>query len=217
MKKKIVSLLFACTLAISGIAHAEEYIMRPGDQLDITVLGHEDISTVITAPGGKYIVRPDGKLSFPLIGEVDITGQTINQFTQALEQRLSEYLVNPQVTVNIAQLGTTRVYVLGEVIKPGLYELTKSHKLLDAIGAANGFTKDAAKKKVFLVHKDQQGEPIKLNLNDILKKGDVSQNYTLVEGDLLYLTGNGRIDFQRDILPFISSAYMVSEIDNNNN
>ena len=52
MKKKIVSLLFACTLAISGIAHAEEYIICPGDQLDITVLGDEDISTVITAPRG---------------------------------------------------------------------------------------------------------------------------------------------------------------------
>ena len=62
--------------------------------------------------------------------------------------------------------------------------------LLDAIGAANGFTKDAAKKKVFLIHKDQQGEPIKLNLNDILKKGDISQNHTLAEGDLLYLTSN---------------------------
>ena len=134
MKKKIVSLLFACTLAISGIAHAEEYIMCPGDQLDITVLGHEDISTVITTPGGKYIVRPDGKLSFPLIGEVDITGLTIAQFTKNLEQRLSEYLVDPKITVNIAQLGTTRVYVLGEVNKPGLYELNKSHKLLDAIG-----------------------------------------------------------------------------------
>ncbi|MGE4589165.1 MAG: polysaccharide biosynthesis/export family protein [Acidaminococcaceae bacterium] len=216
MKKKLIALLFACSLAISGIAQAEEYIMCPGDQLDITVLGHEDISTVVSAPTGKYIVRPDGKLSFPLIGEVDITGMTIAQFTQTLEQRLSEYLVKPQVTVNIAQLGTTRVYVLGEVNKPGLYELTKSHKLLDAIGAANGFTKDAAKKKVFLVHKDHKGEPIKLNLNNILKKGDVSQNYTLVEGDLLYLTSNGRIDFAKDILPFISSAYMVSEIQDNN-
>ena len=215
MKKKIVSLLFACTLAISGIAHAEEYIMCPGDQLDITVVGHEDISTVVSTTGGKYIVRPDGKMSFPLIGELDITGLTVNQFTKTLEQRLSEYLVNPQVTVNIAQLGTTRVYVLGEVNKPGLYELNKSHKVLDAIGAANGFTKEAAKKKVFLVHKDQQGKPIKVNLNDILKKGDISQNYTLAEGDLLYLTGNGRIDFGRDIMPFISAGYMVSEIQNN--
>lgn len=215
MKKKIISLLFACALAISGIAHAEEYIMCPGDQLDITVVGHEDISTVVSTTGGKYIVRPDGKMSFPLIGELDITGLTVNQFTKTLEQRLSEYLVNPQVTVNIAQLGTTRVYVLGEVNKPGLYELNKSHKVLDAIGAANGFTKEAAKKKVFLVHKDQQGKPIKVNLNDILKKGDISQNYTLAEGDLLYLTGNGRIDFGRDIMPFISAGYMVSEIQNN--
>ena len=215
MKKKIISLLFACALAISGIAYAEEYIMCPGDQLDIIVVGHEDISTVVSTTGGKYIVRPDGKMSFPLIGEVDITGLTVNQFTKAWEQKLSEYLVNPQVTVNIAQLGTTRVYVLGEVNKPGLYELNKSHKVLDAIGAANGFTKDAAKKKVFLVHKDQQGKPIKVNLNDILKKGDISQNYTLAEGDLLYLTGNGRIDFGRDIMPFISAGYMVSEIQNN--
>ena len=215
MKKKIISLLFACALAVTGIAHAEEYIMCPGDKLDITVMGHEDISTAITTPEAKYIVRPDGRLSFPLIGEVDITGMTVNQFTKTLEQRLSEYLVNPRVTVNIAQLGTTRVYVLGEVNKPGLYELDKSHKVLDAIGAANGFTKDAAKKKVFLVHKDQQGKPIKVNLNDILKKGDISQNYTLAEGDLLYLTGNGRIDFGRDIMPFISAGYMVSEIQNN--
>lgn len=215
MKKRIVSLLFACSLAVAGIAHAEEYIMCPGDQLDITVAGHEDISTVITSAGGKYIVRPDGRLSFPLIGEVDSKGMTITQFTKILEQRLSEYLVNPQVTVNIAELGTTRVYVLGEVNKPGLYELTKSHKVLDAIGAANGFTKDAAKKKVFLIHKDQQGEPIKLNLNDILKKGDISQNHTLAEGDLLYLTSNGRIDFSRDIMPLISGAYIVSEINDN--
>ena len=214
MKKKIISLLFACALAISGIAYAEEYIMCPGDQLDIIVVGHEDISTVVSTTGGKYIVRPDGKMSFPLIGEVDITGLTVNQFTKAWEQKLSEYLVNPQVTVNIAQLGTTRVYVLGEVNKPGLYELNKSHKVLDAIGAANGFTKDAAKKKVFLVHKDQQGKPIKVNLNDILKKGDISQNFTLAEGDLLYLTGNGRIDFAKDIMPFLSAAYMVNDIQN---
>ena len=215
MKKKVIALLFACAVAMSSMAQAGEYIMCPGDALDITVLGHEDLSTVTAAPEGKYIVRPDGKLSFPLIGEVDITGMTIAQFTQALEQRLSAYLVNPQITVNIAKLGTTRVYVLGEVKNPGLYELDKAHNDLDAIGKAQGFTKDAAKKKVFLIHKDHKGEPIKVNLNDILKKGDVSQNYALAEGDLLYLTSNGRIDFAKDIMPFISGAYMVSEINNN--
>lgn len=216
MRKKLSVLLFACLLALSAIAQAEEYMMCPGDRLDIVVAGHEDISTDAGAAGGKYIVRPDGRLSFPLVGELDITGKTVAALTKELEQRLAEYIINPRVTVNIAQLGTTRVYVLGEVNKPGLYELEKSHKVLDAIGKAQGFTKDAAKKKVFLVHKDHKGEPVKVNLNDILKKGDVSQNYTLQEGDLLYLTSNGRIDFAKDIMPFISGAYMVSEINENN-
>lgn len=83
---------------------------------------------------------------------------------------------------------------------------------MDAIGIAEGYTKDAAKKKVFLIHKDHKGEPLKINLNDLLKTGDTSQNYALVEGDLLYLTSNGRIDFARDILPIISVAYMINDI-----
>lgn len=60
---------------------------------------------------------------------------------------LAEYLVRPQVSVNILKLGTTRVYVLGEVKKPGLYELEKSHRVLDALGKAEGFTEKAAKKE----------------------------------------------------------------------
>ena len=214
MKKGVIISLLTGLLMVSSLAFAGEYIMCPGDQLDIVVIGNEDINT--TAPAeNKYIVRPDGKLSFPLVGEIDTTGLTVSQFTNMLQDKLAEYLVKPQVTVNISQLGTTRVYVLGEVKKPGLYELVKSHNVLDAIGIAEGYTKDAAKKKVFLIHKDHKGEPIKINLNDLLKKGDTSQNYYLVEGDLLYLTDNGRIDFTRDILPLISVAYMVNDIQDN--
>ena len=211
MKKIVIALLLTSLVMMSNFASAGEYIMCPGDQLDIVVIGNEDITN--TAPSGsKYIVRPDGKLSYPLIGEIDTTGLTVSQFSKMLQIKLSEYLVQPLVTVNITQLGTTRVYVLGEVKKPGLYELVKSHNVLDAIGIAEGYTKDAAKKKVFLIHKDHKGEPIKINLNDLLKKGDTSQNYALVEGDLLYLTSNGRIDFARDILPIISVAYMINDI-----
>ena len=211
MKKGVVTLLLTGLLMVSSLVFASEYIMCPGDQLEIVVIGNEDINTTTLATN-KYIVRPDGKLSFPLIGEIDTTGLTVSQFTNMMQTRLGEYIVQPHVTVNITQLGTTRVYVLGEVKKPGLYELVKSHNVLDAIGIAEGYTKDAAKKKVFLIHKDHKGEPLKINLNDLLKKGDTSQNYALVEGDLLYLTSNGRIDFARDILPIISVAYMINDI-----
>jgi len=222
MKKIFSTLLFVFTLIFANLAFAADYIMCPGDQLDIIVMGVPEMSTgytgsgtttmTPTTPQNKYIVRPDGKVSFQLIGEVDTTGLTVSQFTKVLQERLAKYIVNPQISVNIVQLGTTRVYVFGEVNKPGLYELQKSHNLLDAVGIANGFTKDAAKKNVFLIRRDKQNEPIKLNLNDLLTKGDTSQNYVLGEGDVVYLTSNGRIDFARDIAPFFSAAYTIHEI-----
>lgn len=104
--------------------------------------------------------------------------------------------------------------MLGEVKKPGLYELEKSHRVLDALGKAEGFTEKAAKKKIFLIRKGAE-EPVLVNINNFLKKSDQSQNYVLNEGDCLYLTSNGKIDIVRDIMPFISGAYMVSEIKNN--
>ena len=75
------------------------------------------------------------------------------------------------------------------------------------------------KKKIFLIHQDQPKSLIPINLNNMLKTGDMSQNVTLREGDILYLTKNHRIDFARDIAPIFSSIYMITEekdnLDNN--
>ena len=214
MKKTILALTLA--LSLQGLAAASaadnDYIMCPGDQLQVVVYRHTDISSPLNST--PYIVRPDGKVTFPLIGDIDVTGKTVTEFTRQLEASLAEYLVRPQVSVNILKLGTTRVYVLGEVKKPGLYELEKSHRVLDALGKAEGFTEKAAKKKIFLIRKGAE-EPVLVNINNFLKKSDQSQNYVLNEGDCLYLTSNGKIDIGRDIMPFISGAYMVSEIKNN--
>ena len=214
MKKTILALTLA--LSLQGLAAASaadnDYIMCPGDQLQVVVYRHTDISSPLNST--PYIVRPDGKVTFPLIGDIDVTGKRVTEFTRQLEASLAEYLVRPQVSVNILKLGTTRVYVLGEVKKPGLYELEKSHRVLDALGKAEGFTEKAAKKKIFLIRKGAE-EPVLVNINNFLKKSDQSQNYVLNEGDCLYLTSNGKIDIGRDIMPFISGAYMVSEIKNN--
>ena len=214
MKKTILALTLA--LSLQGLAAASaadnDYIMCPGDQLQVVVYRHTDISSPLNST--PYIVRPDGKVTFPLIGDIDVTGKTVTEFTRQLEASLAEYLVRPQVSVNILKLGTTRVYVLGEVKKPGLYELEKSHRVLDALGKAEGFTEKAAKKKIFLIRKGAE-EPVLVNINNYLKKSEQSQNYVLNEGDCLYLTSNGKINIARDIMPFISGAYMVSEIKNN--
>ena len=210
MKRLLLVVMAALLLLISGTALAAgEYIMSPGDKLMITVTGYEEYSSNPQHPESAYIVRPDGRLSFPLIGTIDTTGKTVNEFTTELTNRLSEYLVNPDVSVNITQLGTTRVFVLGEVNKAGMYELTKSHRVIDAIGAANGFTKDAAKKHIFLIRDGKKDNMQQLNLNDYLTKGDLKQNVVLKEGDCLYLSSNGRINFSTDILPWLSAYYFV--------
>lgn len=204
MKKAIAAVLLGAALTLCNVAAAEEYIMSPGDQLQIYVLGHEDLSTRRTASDSSssyYVVRPDGHLDFPLIGTVDTTGKTVEEFTQELKNRLREYIIDPSITVNVAKLGTTRVFVLGEVKKAGMYELTKSHRVLDALGAAGGFTLKSAKKNIFLIRNGQEENIQKLNFNNYLTKGDATQNLVLQEGDCLYLTGNHRVNFFTEILP----------------
>lgn len=118
MKGLLCALALGAALTVSAPALGAEYIMSPGDNLQIIVTGYEEFGG--TDKSGSvntniYIVRPDGKVTFPLVGVLDTTGKTVSEFTAELTNRLSEYLVNPDVSVNVTQLGTTRVFVLGEV------------------------------------------------------------------------------------------------------
>lgn len=214
MLKKSILALAAVTALWTGTACAEEYYMRPGDELNIVVTQQQDLGNSSTNQS-PFVVRPDGNVSFPLVGEIHAEGMTVSQFTNVLQQGLARYIVDPDVSVNISKLGRVRVYVFGEVRKPGAVELDKGHTVIDAIGAAQGFTRDTAKKKIFLIHQDQPKSLIPINLNNMLKTGDMSQNVTLREGDILYLTKNHRIDFARDIAPIFSSIYMITEAKDN--
>lgn len=214
MLKKSILALAAVTALWTGTACAEEYYMRPGDALNIVVTQQQDLGNSSTNQS-PFVVRPDGNVSFPLVGEIHAEGMTVSQFTDVLQQGLARYIVDPDVSVNISKLGRVRVYVFGEVRKPGAVELEKGHTVIDAIGAAQGFTRDTAKKKIFLIHQDQPKSLIPINLNNMLKTGDMSQNVTLREGDILYLTKNHRIDFARDIAPIFSSIYIITEAKDN--
>lgn len=213
MKKSFLAAALMAML-VTGTACAQDYLMRPGDELNIVVTQQQDLGNTQTNQT-PFVVRPDGNVSFPLVGEIHAEGMTVSQFTQTLQQGLSRYIVDPDVSVNLTKLGRMRVYVFGEVKKPGAVELEKSHTVMDAIGAAQGFTRDTAKKKIFLIHQDQPKSLIPINLNNMLKTGDMSQNYVMREGDILYLTKNHRIDFARDIAPIFSSIYMITEAKDN--
>lgn len=177
-------------------AALNEYKMRSGDQLQIVVYGHDDLSTRPGVSYTPYVVRPDGNLAVPLIGDVYCAGRSVPEVTLEISNRLAEYIIDPQVTINVTKLGTTRVYVLGEVYRQGSYELEKSHNLLDAVGAANGFNQKSAKNKVYVIRKGEQNVALKINMLDLLRNGDTSKNVELNEGDCVYISSNHKIGLQ---------------------
>lgn len=205
---KILLLLFI-TVTLSA-AHAAEYRLQPGDVLGIDVWGYDEFIKNGTNSSAGIMIRPDGKLAFSVAGELQASGLTAAELTGLITEKLAGYMIAPKVSINIIKFHTTRIYVLGEVNKPGLYEIDKQHNLLDAIGMASGYTKEAAKKNIFIIRKGDG--PLKANLFQLLKKGDVTQNFALEDGDVVYLSSNGRIDFAKDIMPWITAGYYVHDM-----
>lgn len=198
---KILSLVginILLMLLFIQMAFSQDYVLSPGDVLSITIYGHEELQVK------GLTVGTNGKIAFPLLGEVDAVGLSLVQLTEKITVSLSEYVQNPIALVNIEKYRTTRVYVLGEVPKPGLYELEKQHNLLDAIGMAGGYTKSAAKKKVFIIHKDKPEQPVKVNLLNLLERADMTQNVALSDGDVVYLTRNHKLLFPQDLLLYVN-------------
>lgn len=206
LKKKPVIILLLLLFCFCGSSWAEEYRIEPGDVLSFSVMGCDDMQIP------ELIVRKDGKITFPLAGEIKADGLSIAELTDLLRTTIQKYVHEPFVTINVVRFHTTRVYVLGEVARPGMYEIEKQHSLLDAIGIAGGYTKDAAKKKVFIIRRDAK-QPIQANLLNLLERGDMSQNLLVNDGDMVYLSSNHRLDFARDILPFITGSYYIKHFD----
>lgn len=198
MKKTLAALVLTAVLACNGLASAatEEYTIHPGAQLQIYVMGHRDLSSPVDNSDSSYVVRPDGTIDFPLIGTVNTSGKTVSEFKQELSEKLREYIIDPIISVNVTKWGSTRVYVLGEIRRQGAYSLSRGTRVLDALSAAGGFTSRSAKKRIFLIRNGQEKNILELNFNNYLRKGDVSQNVMLNEGDCLYLTSNGKITLQ---------------------
>lgn len=114
-----------------------QYVLRPGDVVQVKVYQEEDLTAV--ARIGK-----DGMISMPLLGSVKVLGSTIAQATTAIHDLLiKDYLVSPQVTLNVMEFAKRRFTVLGQVQHPGTYDMPAddSVSLLQAVAMAGGYTR----------------------------------------------------------------------------
>jgi polysaccharide export outer membrane protein len=179
-------LLVGLALVWPGPARGqEEYTIGPRDVLAITVWGHADLSR-------DYSVSEEGLVAFPLIGRVQAAGLS----TRALAARLAEllekdYLVNPQVLVDVKDYLSRKVHVLGEAEKPGLYHLTGPTTVVEMLSKAGGVSKAAGRQLVVVRTPRSAGGPagnviLRVDLGKI-QSGDPSENIRLEDQDTLFI------------------------------
>lgn len=191
--------LWAASVSPSSGGQAE-YVVGSSDVLSIVVFGE-------AAMTGKYTVGSDGELTFPLVGRVKAAGLTVRAIETDLRSRLAEGLLkNPQVTVEVAEYRSQRVFVIGEVAKPGPIALTGSTTLLEALAGAGSLTERAGGDLLLLrpAAPGRDAGPVlpgapgvtevrRVNIQE-LQVGAVSDNSSLVHGDTLFVPRAETID-----------------------
>jgi polysaccharide export outer membrane protein len=184
-------LFAACTKvgpskAVPAMSAAEpsEYIIGPGDVLRVFVWQNPDLS--VTVP-----VRPDGRISVPLLQDVVAAQKTPSQLAKDIKTGLSEFVKEPEVTVMVTDFTGTyseQVRVIGEAAKPQAIPYRARMSVLDVMIAAGGLTEFAAGNRSMIVRQhDGQTEQIPVDLDSLLKDGDISANVPVMPGDIVVI------------------------------
>ncbi len=161
-----------------------QYIIGPGDTLNIFVWRNPDLST-------KVPVRPDGRISIPLIDDIDCTGKTPTQLANDISERLRKYITDPRVTVMVSSFFGAyeqQVRVVGEAVTPKAVPYKAHMTILDAMIEVGGLTQYAAGNRTTIVRMvDGKQTIVHVDLADLLKDGDVEDNVELRPGDIVII------------------------------
>lgn len=167
--------------ATAQAAQSPDYIIGPGDEIEVFVWQNADLS--VTVP-----VRPDGKISTPLDEDMVAVGKTPTQLAHDIEMKLSEYVRSPHVNVIVTKPASvfSQVKVIGQVVRPQAVAYRDGMTVLDAVLAVGGLTDYAAGNRARIVRMvNGQEQDIPVRLNKLVNGGDMSQNLPLKPGDVL--------------------------------
>jgi len=162
-------------------ARIPEYKVGTGDKLEISVFGHDDLSKIVE-------VRGDGTINYPLIGDLQVTGKSVSQIDDELTRILGkDYLVDPQVNVDVREYQSQWVTIIGEVRTPGQYVLKRDMRLIDLLAAAGGATKEAGTQILITRRAGSDGAPrqVLVDRELLLSRDKTDGNPLLVHGDIV--------------------------------
>src|SRR5277367_1969098 len=155
------------------------YLIGAQDVLDISVWKEPEVSRVVP-------VRPDGKISLPLLNAVEAAGLTPAALAAQITESLKKYVTNPQVTVIVTTINSQRVYLLGEVSRPGAFPMIPGMTVLQAISSGGGFTQFARTKNIYVL-RAENGKQVKypFNYKEVISGKKPEQDILLKAGDTI--------------------------------
>ena len=155
------------------------YIIGAQDVLDISVWKEPEVSRVVP-------VRPDGRISLPLLNDVQAAGMTPSQLAAQITTSLKKFVTDPQVTVIVTTINSQRVYILGEVTRPGAFPMLPGMNVLQGLSSAGGFTQFAKTKSIYVLRmEDGKQQKYPVNYKDVISGRRPEQNISLKAGDTI--------------------------------
>ncbi|WP_373025999.1 XrtA/PEP-CTERM system exopolysaccharide export protein [Thioalkalivibrio sp.] len=162
----------------------EQYVIGPGDSLQVSVRGNPDWSTGVA-------VRPDGQITTPLVEDVQASGRTPTELARTMEEELSRFLRDPIVTVMVTGFSgpfNRQIRVIGQAAEPQALQYGEDMSVMDVMIAVGGITDFAAGNRAVIVrHEDGERKQYRVRLDDLVNGGDISANVDMLPGDTLII------------------------------
>ncbi len=179
------------------------YKIQPGDKLSIKFFSNPEFNEA------SIVVRPDGFINPQLISELRAGGRTVSELKAELEHQYNEILLTPMITVSVIDFVSPRIFVGGQINKPGKYDLREATTLVQAIFLAGGFTRDARRSMVIMARPDGKGNWTIRNANvmNILNQKGAEKDLQLQDGDFVFVPDskisqfNKAVETLRGLLP----------------
>lgn len=156
------------------------YQIGPQDVLEISVWKDEILSRKVT-------VRPDGFITFPLIGEVLVEGRTVGELAKEMDERLTQFVSDPRITIAVSEVNSFRIFVIGKVDKAGGFQIGQYTDVMQALSLAGGLTPFAREGSIKVLRRGKQGDQttFQFDYGEVLKGKNLEQNIVLQRGDVV--------------------------------
>lgn len=175
----LTAVLGAAGNTSQAAAPTDQYLLQPGDVLEISVWKETDLTKSV-------IVRPDGQITFPLVGEATAAGNSIESIRKQLADKLKKYIPDPVVTVSIEQLTGNLIYVIGKVNRPGQFQIPRNVDVMQALSMAGGTSTYASLNKIKILRRSgERLTSIPFEYGDVEKGDNLEQNIILQAGDVV--------------------------------